>query len=297
MSIGYTLSESISGFRRTKLSSFVSIFTICVALLFLGLFGLATIQANKFIEYLRSKVEMEAFLQEPLGKKELTEIQKYASNIDGVEEVEYVSKSDAAKVFKQEFGEDVLDVLDFNPLPASLKIHIKTGYQTSAAAQRIRTDLESLKGVQSVEYRKDLLEVLDQQTSTVYSFSLGLGIIIGLSAIFLVANTIRLAIYAKRKIIRTMELVGATFMFIRTPFLLEGILQGLIGGLIAAGAFYFLITYAANFFTSFSEYLVIDRLFYVFVIVAGLLLGLLGGIISVVRFIRITGTTNSMRGA
>ena len=148
-----------------------------------------------------------------------------------------------------------------------------------------------------MEYRKDLLEVLDQQTSTVYSISFGLGMIIGLSAIFLVANTIRLAIYAKRKIIRTMELVGATFMFIRTPFLLEGILQGLIGGLIAAGAFYFLLTYAASFFPSFSEYLAIDRLFYVFVIAAGLLLGLLGGIIAVVRFIRITGNVRQMRGA
>ena len=98
------------------------------------------------------------------------------------------------------------------------------------------TGWPALTGVESVKYRKEFLEIIDERARIVHNISLGLGVLVGLSAIVLVSNTIRLAISAKRQIIRTMELVGATRMFIRMPFLLEGIMQGLLGGVLAPGS-------------------------------------------------------------
>ena len=113
-----------------------------------------------------------------------------------------------------------------------------------------------------------------------------LGILIGISAIFLVSNTIRLTIYAKRKSVQTMKLVGASWWFVRAPFLIEGILQGLVGGIIAAGSIYYVLTFAAGLIsTELAEFIRIEPTFYLFVIVVGTGLGLFGSAISVKRFI------------
>ena len=234
MSLSYTFRESISGFTRTKVSTVVSIVTIVISLLLLGIFAVITINTSRLIDTLRNNVEMEAFLQEPLTHDQVSGIISQVVQIPGVDQVIYVSKEEAAEIFKEQFGEDVQGVLDFNPLPPSLKVSLEEGYRTASGANEVYERLNTTKGVESVIYRKALLEFIDQKTATMHNVTLGLGLIISLSAILLVSNTIRLAIYAKRRLLRTMELVGATAGFIRLPFLLEGILQGLIGGIVAS---------------------------------------------------------------
>ena len=107
MSLSYLLAESVSGFKRTKLSSIVSIMTICIALLLLGVFVVVTTNAARFVDALRTKVELEAFLREPISPVELDSLRAAVRAIEGVASVTYVSKEDAAKIFKEEFGEDV----------------------------------------------------------------------------------------------------------------------------------------------------------------------------------------------
>ncbi len=290
MSLSYTLRESVSGFRRTKLSSIISILTICISLILLGLFVIVTLHASRFIEGLRNKIELEAFLQEPISDDTIDSLQRTISSLEGVRKVTLVTKDEAAQLFKKEFGEEITGVLDFNPLPPSFKISLKDGYKTLARVQAVSSKLESLPGVESVVYRKTLLELIDQRTQSVHNIMLALGIVISLSAIFLVSNTIRLAIYAKRRIVRTMELVGATRLFIRLPFLLEGLLQGLVGGILASVLFYLLLEQGVRWLSAeFSAYVHMDPLFYALVVVGGMALGLLGSIISVARFIKAEG--------
>lgn len=292
MSLSYTLRESISGFRRTKLATFLSILTIGISLLLLGIFAVATINASRFIEALRDKVEMEAFLQEPLTPEDIVRLQNEINNVEGVDRTTFVSKDDAARVFKEEFGEDITRVLEFNPLPPSFKIHLEEDYRNARQAQAVHDRVAALNGVDNVLYRKTLLEIIDERALTIHNLTLGLGVLISLSAIFLVSNTIRLAIYAKRRLLRTMELVGATAGFIRLPFLLEGIIQGLIGGAIAAVVLYVLLEYAARLLSiGFSEFIHMDPLFYLAVVATGVLLGFVGSVISVLRFIRLAGTS------
>ena len=287
MSIAYTFKESLSGFTRTRLSTFISIITISISLLFLGMFAVATVHTTRFIEVLRSTVELEAYLDEGLSGKDIEALRARVGSLDGIKEITFVSKDDAAKIFEKEFGENIFDVLDFNPLPASFRIALKDGFKTSSSALSIATQIEKIKGVESVRYRKELLEMIDTRAASVNNLTLGLGILISLSAIFLVSNTIRLAIYAKRHTIRTMELVGATRGFIRIPFLLEGVLQGIIGGLVASALIYSLLEYAMRLVSvEFTDVMHRDPAFYATILLTGGLLGFIGGAISVARFIR-----------
>jgi cell division transport system permease protein len=290
MSLSYTIRESLSGFTRTKLSSILSIITIAVSLILLGMFAIVTIHAQRFVEEIRGRVEIEAFLLEPIRQMEIDSLAALITTFEGVDGVVLITKEEAASIFKEETGEDIMDVLDFNPLPPSLRITLKEGYKTAVKARDIAVRLEALNGIESVAYRKALLETLDQRAAAVHNITLGLGLLVGLSAIVLVSNTIRLAIYAKRQIIRTMELVGATGGFIRLPFILEGVLQGLIGGILAAATLYLAVRYGVRWLSGeLSSYIRIDPLFYLLVIAVGALLGLMGSLISVLRFIRNVG--------
>jgi cell division transport system permease protein len=291
MSLSYTVKESFSGFTRTKLSTAISIVTIGISLLLLGVFAVITINASRFIEMLRAKVELEAFLQEPISRDRIGQLSNSVLKIEGVDSLTYVSKEDAAEIFKKEFGEDIKSVLEFNPLPPSFKIYLKPEYRTLEAVEKIYNQLMAIKGIDEIIYRRELLELIDRRTKTINNITLSLGILISISAILLVSNTIRLAIYAKRRIIRTMELVGATSMFIRLPFLIEGLLQGVLGGVIASGLLYFLLEYTTRYFAAdFSVYLQMPQMFYAAVVGAGVALGLIGAVISIVRFMRVAET-------
>jgi cell division transport system permease protein len=286
MQIGYIFREGFSGFTRAKLSTFAAITTICISLLLLGAFTILVLNANDVVESLREKVEMEAFLADHLSPIEVSIVRDSIASLEGVREVRYVSKEQAAAIFKEEFGEDIHKVLDFNPLPASIKIFLKDGFKTAKAAESVYQAVKQIKGVDDVIYRKTMLEMLDRRATTFLWLILGIGVFITISSIFLVANTIRLAIYAKRKIVQTMKLIGATKSFIRGPFVLEGLVQGFIGGCAAAGILFLVFEYLARWISvELSDFVRIEPFYYGVVIGVGCLLGILGSAISIRRFL------------
>ncbi len=286
MSFVYIVKEGFAGFRRARLAATGSILTITIALLLLGLFYIISTNTTRIVEGVRAKVEMEAFLEEPISRPRIYDIRQQILTIEGISEVRFISKDDAAKIFKQEFGEDVNKVLEFNPLPSSFKILLKEEYRTTEKAEEVYQKIKRIKGVDDAVYRKDLLEFLDKRAKLLYMVGLIIGIFVSISAIFLVSNTIRLTIFAKRKSIQTMKLVGASRWFVRAPFLIEGMAQGFIGGCIATGVLYYLITFAAKLLSDdLSDFLQMDVEFYVLVLALGLFLGFLGSFISVRKFI------------
>ena len=286
MQIAYLFREGFSGFRRAKLSVLAAITTICISLLLLGSFTILVLNANSIIQSLRDKVEMEAFLQDGLTPIETSIVRDSIATLEGVREVRYISKEQAAAIFKEEFGEDIKTVLDFNPLPPSVKIYLKDGYKNARAAEKIYTAVKQIKGVDDVIYRKTLLEMLDRRATTYLWLVFGIGIFITISSIFLVANTIRLAIYAKRKIVQTMKLIGATKAFIRGPFILEGLIQGFIGGCAAAGILFLVFEYLAQWISSeLADFVRVEPIYYAVVIAVGCVLGFLGSAISIRRFL------------
>lgn len=286
MQLIYIFREGFSGFRRAKLSTFAAIMTICASLLLLGSFAILVLNANAVVESLREKVEMEAFLADYLSPVETSIVRDSIALIPGVREVKYVSKEDAAKIFKEEFGEDVHKVLDFNPLPASVKIFLKEGYRTAKGAEAVYEAAKKIRGVEDVIYRKSLMEMLDRRATTFLWIVFGMGIFITISSVFLVANTIRLAIYAKRKIIQTMKLIGATKSFVRGPFILEGLVQGFVGGALAAVILFLVFEYFARWISvELADFVHVKPLYYGIVVVVGCILGFVGSAISIRRFI------------
>ncbi len=286
MQIRYIVKEGFSGFKRAKLSMVTAVVTIAISLLLLSSFTILLFNANTVVELLRDKVEMEAFLTEGMQKAETDAVLGRIKAVRGVASVRFVSKEEAAAIFKEEFGEDIYKVLDFNPLPASVKIFLQDGFKTAEGAEKVFTDVKRVAGVEDVIYRKTLLEMLDKRAKTFLWIAFGIGIFITISSIFLVANTIRLAIYAKRKIIQTMKLIGATRQFIRIPFIMEGILQGVLGGLVAAGVVFLIFNYLEKWISvQLSDFVKVEPWAYGAVVAVGCALGLIGSLISIRRFI------------
>ncbi|MBR9978925.1 MAG: ABC transporter permease [Bacteroidetes bacterium] len=258
-----------------------------ISLLLLGVFTLITINFSTFVEQIRSRVDIEVFLDGSVSEQQREEIENILGSITGVNEVQFISKKDAAKIFQRDFGESFDDILDENPLPESFRLSIRDGYNNADSVQLIASRVEQLRLVESVHYRKQLLELIDRRARAFSYATFFVGIILALSATILVANTIRLTIYAKRHIIQTMKLVGATPMFIRLPFLIEGAVHGFIGGIIAS----LLIDIVFTFFIQpLSEDLLVNigvnLRFYFALILSGGILGLIGSIISIGRFLK-----------
>ncbi|MFZ1730162.1 MAG: permease-like cell division protein FtsX [Bacteroidota bacterium] len=287
MSVSYTLKESFAGFKRNRSASLITVFTVSISLLLLGVFVIITMNFTNFVEQIRSRVDLEVFLDSDMNDRQQEEMTNILSDIPGIEEVTFVSKEDAAKIFKRDFGESFEDILDDNPLPQSYRLSIQEGYNNTDSVQIIASRVERLQLVESVHYRKQLLQLIDRRARAFSYASLFIGMILALSAIILVANTIRLTIYAKRHMIRTMKLVGATPMLIRLPFLIEGAFHGFVGGMIASVLIDIVFTF---FIQPLSEDLLVNIgvsfSFYLALIISGGVLGLIGSVISIGRFLK-----------
>ncbi|MGA9364841.1 MAG: permease-like cell division protein FtsX [Bacteroidota bacterium] len=282
MSFSLAIKEGLSGFRRAKLSTAVSVLTISISLILLGMFAIVTKNAASLVESIRNKVEIEAFLTEPFKSSDADSLRAKILSLLGVEKVTFISKEDAAKIFKQEFGEDIHRVLDFNPLPPSFKVTLKEGFRTAERAEEIQKQIQHLKGVDDVVYRKAILQFIDKRVRTFSLVALGLGILITLSAIVLVSNTIRLAIYSKQQVVQSTEPVDATSGFTRLPFILEGVSQGFLGGAIASAVIYLLVEVVfPRFAPELTELLSADYLVYSALVIVGTVLGFIGSLFSV----------------
>lgn len=234
MSFSYVFKESFSGFKKAKMSGIITLFTITVSLLLLGIFILVLSNINDVVQNIRDRIEIEVFVQDKLTQAKKDSVYKHIINIPGIKTAKLISKDEAAKIFSEEFGEDINKVLDFNPLPESFRISLVDDFKNSDNILQITQSLKEISGVDDVMYRKTLLELLDRRAKLFSNVSLVVGIIIALISIFLISNTIRLIIYSKQKIIETMKLVGASSFYIKVPFILEGVLHGFLAGIIAS---------------------------------------------------------------
>jgi len=234
MSAGFLIKEGFSGLTRAKTPSFVAIATIAISLTLLG--GAYEIGSEVYDIFVRmqSRFEMEVFLLPSVTEHDKSEVEQRLENHPQVTSIHYVSKEEAARRFSKEFGEDLSEVLDYNPLPSSYRIRLDTRSISFSQITSLAESLEKQGGVDEVKYRRQLLGTLQQY----YTIFLAVGGIILLvvlgAAVFLISNTIKLSIFAKREVIEIMRLVGATDRFVKTPFVIEGVVHGAIGALIAS---------------------------------------------------------------
>jgi len=246
MSLKYIVREGFTGIKRAKLAATTSIFSLFIAVLLLGI--LTRIGFNIYSQAMSIKelIEVEVFLFD-VDERTTNQIRQDLEDEELVQEVTYISKDSASAVMRKEFGTGVEELAELNFLPASFRLSV----DTDAGSDRIETmvsRLRNLRGVDEIEYNAALLKVMESNLNTLSLMGGGLGILILLAALVLVYNTIRLTIYAKRDLIRAMKLVGATNKFIRSPFIVEGLLQGLIAGSLAILSVFVIFEFAIPFY-------------------------------------------------
>ncbi len=232
--IGYNIKQALTQLKRNRGMTLASVFAITAMMLILGLFFVLSVNMNLFSEMIKSDYdEVELFLKDDVTAEQAQAVMDEVDKIDGVDEALYRTKDDAMDIMKKRWGENgyLLDSLGENPLPNSVLVKVKD----IDAANVVIDESAKINGVEDVRYYKETVEKLTKVTNSIQVGALILMAFLVVVSIVVVANTIKLTVLARAKEIEIMKYVGATNWFIRGPFLVEGIIIGVISSLISAG--------------------------------------------------------------
>lgn len=227
------LKEALQNFRRSPGRTVLSILAITMALVLFGVFGILTAYAQGFVEKLRNNEEISIYLQDTISDAEMLALDAAVAALPGVGGTRIVSKEEAAAEFEKLFGSHLLTSLEDNPLPRSIVISMDSGHRTSADFERIGKHIENLAGVESVEYGREWMAKMDRVLSIFYGIEGILLFLVVIAGVLITSNSIGLTVVVRREAIEIMRLVGATESFIRRPFYFEGIIQGMLAGVLA----------------------------------------------------------------
>jgi cell division transport system permease protein len=263
------------------------LFSTTLSLFIVGLFGVILIQARTLTKMIRENIEVQIFLDKGLSKEQLAEIHKDVSGrpfiltkADTVG-LRFISDEEAAAAFIKNTGEDFTKFLEDNPLRDSYVIVVAEEFQTSDQLETIAKDLESIPGVFEVSYMTDLVDSINKNLLKVSLVLGGFILILIITVVMLINNTIRLALFSQRFLIRSMQLVGATRGFIRKPFLQRALLFGMLAGAVASAILFGLVEYTK---ANIEGFVMLQNQEMLFVLFAALIL--IGGILSVFSTLR-----------
>ncbi|MBS7212663.1 MAG: permease-like cell division protein FtsX [Megamonas funiformis] len=288
----YFIKEVYTSFKRNIWMTLASIFTVVLSLFILGFFSIVILNLNKMADTLESQVQISVYLKDDLSQEEIDETKENLSKIEGLQDIKFTTREEAMKNFKERLGDQqfLLDALDdTNPLPNSFSLTVTSPQQVKTIADTAA----ALDSVESASYSQDIINHLFNLTHLIRLIGVALIILLTGAAIFIISNTIRLTVFARRKEIAIMKYVGATDWFIRWPFLLEGICLGFIGGGLATIFLYIVynqvtqeIYEAMAFFPLIPQHPFIDYISLA-ILVAGIIIGALGSTISLKRFLKV----------
>lgn len=284
----FLIAEGFKNIFRHKLTSFATIFSVFLTLSIVGFLVLANQNTNKIIEYLRAKYKIEVFFKEGFTDDELNNAINQIGSIKGVRSTTLISKKDAEKIFKSQFGEDIFDLVGFNPLPASCVVNVEKDGIEKLEIMPIIKRLEMLPVVDEIKYQSGLISRIESYYErfsqiAILCFILSLAI-----SIFVISNTIRLTIFSRKNLIESFQLIGATRSFVRFPFIVEGLFHGFFGSMLSAIALYFLIDYGntviddiISFKINFDPYLLSATLVFI-----GIMISTIGSIRATSKYIK-----------
>ena len=288
----YFIREVCRSLKRNNWMSLASVGTVAVSLFIFGMFMMLVMNMNKMADSLESQVQINVYLQDDVSREQARDIEKDLKNLQGVEQVTFVSREEAMERFKERLGDQktLLEALDeTNPLPDSFEVMITKPELVKTAAASI----ERYDGVESARYGQDVMEHLFDMTRLIRIFGFSIMLVLALATLFIIANTIRLTVFARRKEIAIMKYVGATDWFIRWPFILEGMVMGLFGSIIAAIVLRFAYTGVVEaiyeslaFFPLIPTYPFINYVTFL-VIISGMIIGATGSALSLKRFLKV----------
>jgi len=229
--------DAIMNLVRSGWGGLSSIITIGVSFVIIGIFLLVILQMNALVAEWKEQFQLSVFLEDKISHTQLEILEERIRNESAVKSVTFITREQALANFRRELKgqESLLEGLGSNPLPASFQLKIREGYQSPAALDRLSAFLSRLEGVEDIQYGQEWIERISHAARIVKLLGLIIGSVLTLGSALIISNTIRLAVYARAAEIEIMRLVGATKAYIRAPFLVEGVLQGALGALLALG--------------------------------------------------------------
>jgi len=219
--------------RQLRSSYATSIISISLVLCMLGTIGILLLTAHRISKYVRENIGFSVFLKEQVKEADILRLQKTLDAEVYVRETRYITKEDAAKEFTEDLGEDFVGFLGYNPLSSSIEVKLEARYANNDSISAIEARMQSFDEVKEVSYQKSMIHILNENIEKISLFILAFSALLVVIAVSLINNTIRLSVYSRRMLIRTMQLVGATNTFIRRPFLLRSALHGIYSAFIA----------------------------------------------------------------
>jgi len=230
--------------RKLKTSYLSTIVGITLVLYMLGLLGLIIMHAKSLSDYVKENIGFTVFLNEDVKEVDIIQLQKTLDAREYVKTTEYITKEKAAKDLQKDLGEDFISFLGYNPLPSSIDVRFKADFANEDSLSTLKTELEKNKYVKEVSYQQSLVSMVNENLRKISLIILGFSSLLLIIAIALINNTIRLSVYSKRFLIRTMQLIGATEGFIRKPFIAKGVIQGIMGSIVAIVLLVFTLYFA-----------------------------------------------------
>lgn len=231
--MSYLFAEALESIRRNGVMSVASVSTVALTMFVLAVFAAIAFNVQHMTRTVESQVQVVAYLKDGFDRAKREDVVRAARYLDGVADVRYVTKEEALERLRQQFGDqaDLLDaVADNNPLTDSMEVRLVS----PGVAEQVAGKLKSLDGVEKVVYRRDTVKRLHNAVSALRALGTVLAGLLALATVLIISNTIRISVFARRREIGIMKLVGATDWFIRWPFLMEGAILGLAGALLAA---------------------------------------------------------------
>jgi cell division transport system permease protein len=275
--------------RRLRSSYITSIVSISLVLFLLGLIGLLLLNTKKISDYVKENLKFTVYLKDNIREVDILRIQKNLDLKHYVKETEYITKEQAAIEFQKELGEKFIDFLGFNPLIPSIDVRLYAEYANSDSITIIKKDLRKFSQIDEVYYQESLIHLVNKNLRKISIFILIISGLLFLVAVTLINNTIRLSIYSKRFIIRTMQIVGANNSFIRRPFLYKSALHGSFGALIAIAmltGMIYLIQNEMESIINFQDFKLLSILF-IIVLIIGIAISWISTYFAVNRYLNI----------
>lgn len=274
--------------RKLQSSYLTTIVSITLVLFMLGILGLILLNSKKLGDHVKENVGFSIIMNSEVKEARIMELKKNLDASDFVKYTEYITPEEAAKELQTQLGEDFIGFLGYNPLLPSIDLRLNAAYANVDSLKVIEAQLLQDSDIKEVYYQESLVEMINANVRRISIFILVFSFLLLIIAIALINNTIRLSVYSKRFLIRSMQLVGATKSFIRTPFILTGILHGLLAALLASsalvGILYILLQQIPELVTI-SDFKLFAVLFG-FVIVAGVAITWLSNLSAVNKYLK-----------
>lgn len=277
--------------KKSKISYFSAnitpIISVSLVLMLLGVVGLLGLAANSLTTYVKENIGFDVVLANNASDKQIDELKAYWTVAPYVSSVKYVSKEDALTAWEKDTGENLMEVIGVNPLSAEFEVRVKAQYVSVDSLNKIEQMLKEYKAIESVQMHRDVVE---QINGNIQSIMLVLGVVLIMLVVIsfvLINNTVRLAVYSRRFLIHTMKLVGATPDFIRRPFVLTNVLNGLIASLVAVMVLSGLIYYVVEINADYATLLSVDQVCVVYaaLVLVGVLMCSVAAVLATNRFI------------